>query len=115
MDGDGDGDGGVPALDLAEVLSRRGADEVPFRFIQPVDRRPTLAAPPLHLDATPTTIDWKRLAPVNNLCDGDGAGHEAEDGDHSKQSIAEQVSQACQEWGFFQVSVCLCMRERICI
>ena len=109
-DGDGDGDGGGPALDLAEVLSRRGADQVPTRFIQPVQRRPTVA-PPLDLHVTPT-IDWN----VNNLCDGHGDGDEAEveDGVQSKQSIAEQVSKACQEWGFFQVSVCLCMGEREC-
>ena len=106
-DGDGDADGGGPALDLAEVLSRRGADQVPTRFIQPVQRRPTL-----DLHATPTTIDWN----VNNLCDRDGDGDEAEveDGEQSKQSIAEQVSKACQEWGFFQVSESFCMREREC-
>ena len=89
-----DGDGGDPSLDLAEVLSRRGDKEVPHRFIQPVGKRPTTDFL-LNLQEIPT-IDWKRLTPARNHCDGD----EIDDGE---ESIGEEVPKACEEWGFFQV------------
>eukprot|EP00249_Psilotum_nudum_P024344 c29163_g1_i1 orf=286-1125(+) len=71
-------------IDLVQVLSHKGIDHVPLRFVQQPGKRPSTA----DLDPEHQGIPVLDLAGIEI---GSGA------------MVMEDVARACEEWGFFQV------------
>ncbi|MCO5552078.1 hypothetical protein L7F22_005588 [Adiantum nelumboides] len=74
-------------LDLAQTLSEQQLPELPPRFVQPLHRRE-----PCHGYSSIPVIDLQELL--------------HQDG-HSARMAAQALANACEEWGFFQISTSL--------
>eukprot|EP00250_Pteridium_aquilinum_P005379 c15483_g1_i1 orf=84-1124(+) len=73
------------AVDLVHTLSENGLSDVPSRFIQPLQRRPTCDG-----HGTVPVIDLHPLLQQDSHAAG-------------ANTTAQAITQACEEWGFFQV------------
>ncbi|MCO5552077.1 hypothetical protein L7F22_005587 [Adiantum nelumboides] len=70
-------------VDLAQTISKKQLHEVPSRFVQPLHRRE-----PCHGHSSIPVIDLQELLHQD---------------DHSARMAAQELANACKEWGFFQI------------
>lgn len=81
-----------------QTLSESGICAIPERYVKPPPERPTTSLIDDVEDANIPIIDLECLNEYNNYQDCKNNNH----GD-KKTLILGQISEACREWGFFQI------------